>query len=351
MTRNPMTDRFWLHVGPRAPEHTSRLALRTSGLVLEPPKKGPALSKVGDLAAPYILQHRGIRDDDQLSLIDAEEKWLMRQDNAAALTSQTVWISQPSDDPVGDLRGHAAALEAFTRLARLYDSDRPLLGVVAISSKWLTKRAPRTELIGMLQDLSLPIGLMLGNQMDPLNSPRAVEGIIVISQGVDNLYVLRSDHGALGAYAYGAMGGSIGLNPTTRHYVPIGDHGWADNSDPTPRVLLPNLMEWWKGSRLGLYEGDTLFDCKPCPVCMGSSLARFQDETLAVEAEAHNVESWSRLAEVLFDTPKEKRPEIWTALCQQADAYLMELEDRLGLLHQPSRQLSAWLRVAGVPAT
>lgn len=345
-----MTDRFWLHAGPGAPEHTARLALRTRGLVLEPPKKGPALAKVGDLAAPYMLQHRGIGDDSQLSLIDPEEKWLMRQDNAAVLTSRTVWVSQPSSDPAADLRSHLTTLERFRRLARRLDSKRPRLCIVAIPNKWLTTRAPRTELIGMLRDLGSPIGLMLGSQMDPLNSTRAVEGLVLISQEVDNLFVLRSDLGAIGAYAYGASGGSIGLNPTTRHYVPIGDRGWADNSDPTPRVLLPNLMEWWKGSRLGLYEGDVLFDCKPCSICLGGSLARFQDEALAVEAEAHNVEAWSRVAEVLVEAPREKRPEVWTAMCQQADMYLMELEDRLGLLHQPSRQLRAWLRVAGVPA-
>ncbi|HEV8653804.1 MAG TPA: hypothetical protein VG276_31505 [Actinomycetes bacterium] len=225
------------------------------------------------------------------------------------------------------------------------------MAIFAVSYSWLTSANPRRQLVAALQSVGEPIGLMLGKGKDPLDNTRAVEGLVEIVQSVDRVAVLRCDHGALGAYAFGALGGSIGVGTSTRHFTAHGEGGWADLSDPTPRVFLPFLMAWWKGSRLPYYEGDPLFDCCTCSVCDGASLVRFQDERLEPEADAHSVACWSAIALELAELEAARRPERWVDLCRQAYARHDDIEDRHdGLLQPPSKQLKAWLRVVGIRA-
>lgn len=190
---------------------------------------------------------------------------------------------------------------------------------------------------------------MFGKEQDPLDNARAVDGLVALVTGLPQVIILRCDHGLLGAYAFGALGGSIGINPTARHYVVPGSSGWADLTDQTPRVFLPSILAWWRGSRLGYYEGDELFK-DHCAVCRGGSLARFEDEALTPEADAHSVASWSSIFYELRDLEPEKRPDHWIKLCSQAYDMLDALEDRHGILQPPSKQLKAWLRFAGIPA-
>jgi hypothetical protein len=239
----------------------------------------------------------------------------------------------------------------FCAMAEKLDSGRPHMAVIAVSHKWLTSSTAQRALISGLTSFEAPVGLMLGKDMDPLDNPRAVEGMVEVVQRVPNLALLRCDHGGLGGYAFGAIGASIGVGTSTRHYVPIGERSRKDLGDPTPRLLVGSLLHWWKGSRLAYYKGDPLFDCAPCAVCRGASLARFQDESLKMEAAAHSVEIWSTIGEQLVATDPSRRADAWIDLCKQAYDRLAELEDRHdGLLHPPSKQLRAWLRFAGVPA-
>ena len=351
MTTNPLRDGFWLHVGTRLPDNLDWLARRAGGLIAHPPRGLVATQRIGDLGTPIILQHRGETDGPQLSLIDPDERWILSQTGAAVLTSRTCWLGPPPAEPGEALKGPVAEITRFLDLAERLHAGRPRMATVAVSHRWLTNLQARRTLISALGSIGAPIGLMLGKDTDPLDSPRSVEGLVELVQTVQDVAVLRCDHGALGAYAFGGMGGSIGVGTSTRHFVPIGESGYANLNDSTPRLLLPLLLAWWKGSRVAYYDGDPMFDCVDCAVCQGASLARFQDEALAIEASAHSVESWSRIGEKLSATDPGLRADTWIAFCQEAYDRLAELEDRPnGLLEPPSRQLKAWLRFAGVPA-
>lgn len=349
MTTFPLKDRFWLHVGPRPPENLEWLARRAGGLVAEPRSNGAVQERISDLGVPVILQHRGVAETAQGSLVDPDHFWIMAQNDAAVLTSRALWLP-PSDRPEECLLEVVKVLRDFCAKAERLDSDRHRMAVIAVAQRWLTRPAARQALLSALESIGAPIGLMVGKHMDPLDDARAVEGIVEVAQRISDVALLRCDHGALGGYAFGAIGGSIGVGTSTRHYVPIGERSYKDLGDPTPRLLVPSLLQWWKGSKLAYYEGDPLFNCVPCAICEGASLARFQDESLKMEAAAHSVEVWSAIGEQLVASEPDRRPDAWIGLCKRAYDRLAELEDRHGRLHPASKQLKAWLRFAGVPA-
>jgi len=297
-----------------------------------------------------LLQHDAREDHGQPTLLTPDDAWLLDQTGSAIVASRVRWVPRPSPTSEQVLREAVREARSFLRLAREQAPTKPSMAIFAFPYLWLTSAKPRSQLLAALQSVGGPIGLMLGKEQDPLDNTRAVEGLVEIVQSVGRVAVLRCDHGALGAYAFGASGGSIGIGTSTRHFIPSDKASWADLSDPTPRLFLPFLMAWWRGSRLPYYEGDPLFDSCTCTVCDGASLVRFQDERLKPEADAHSVACWSTIALQLANSEPARRPERWLELCRQAYARLDDLEDRRGLLQPPSKQLKAWLRLAGIPA-
>jgi hypothetical protein len=349
MTLGPLQDRVWLHVGARPPEHVERLAGLAGGVVLQAPLSGSRARDLARSGLPVMWQHDA-RDRSQMTLLPPDDAWLLDQTGLAIVASRVHWVPSPTPTAEGLLRQAAKEARSFLHLAGKQAPTTPSMAVFGVSYRWLTSVRPRSQLVAALQSVDGPVGLMLGKGQDPLDNARAVEGLVQLVQSMDQIAILRCDHGALGAYAFGASGGSIGTNTSTRHFTAPNEPGWADHSDPTPRVFLPFIMAWWKGSRLPYYEGDPLFDSCACSVCDGDSLTRFQDERLKPEADAHSVASWSAIAQELAKSDPSRRPEKWLDLCRQAYARLDDLEDRHELLQPPSKQLKAWLRLAGMPA-
>lgn len=345
-----LSERVWLHLGARTPEHAPRLARLAGGAVLQAPGSHGALLGANNMNVPFLLQHDGRGEEQELSLLGSEGDWLTHQTAASALTSRVRWVPAPGSPADESLAEAVAVARDFVRFAERECPSQPRLGLFAVDHRWLSSQSPRQMLIGAMRAVEAPVGIMLGKGRDPLDTARAVEGLVELIQRVDQVVVLRCDHGALGAFAFGAAGGAIGIGTSTRHYVPPDEGSWADLTDPTPRVFLPTIMAWWKGSRLAYYEGDPLFNC-PCEECQGASLARFQDERLRIAADAHSVCCWSAIARDLESAAPTERTERWIALCQRAYGALDELEEHgNGLLEPPSRQLKAWLRFVGIPA-
>jgi hypothetical protein len=343
-----MKDQLWVHLGARPPDYASRLVHIAGGAMLQVSRANRSRNFLPN-GLPFAFQHDGSDSGTQLSFISEEKSWLLCQAAATVLCSPVRWLSAPAEGGLAQLQGVVDAVRAFITVAELERPDLPRLGVFALDYRWLSTAGPRERLLNSFRSLGSPVGLMLGKHHDPLDNAHTVEGLASLSAAVDELLILRCDHGALGALAFGASGGSIGSSTSTRHFVPPGGSTWKDVTDPTPRVFVPSLLEWWKGSRLGYLADDPLFQCW-CAECDGASLGRFQDESLKPEADAHSVRSWTDLAKLIASEEPDRRADRWITLCRQAYARLDELEDRRALLQAPSRQLKAWLRFAGVPA-
>jgi hypothetical protein len=189
---------------------------------------------------------------------------------------------------------------------------------------------------------------MVGHRDDPFTDVRAIEGLVALIRAHPQMALLRSDHAALGALALGAVAGSIGLSTGSRHFVPPGQRGFKHFEDKTARLLVPSIWAFWRGSRFDVMPDLPLYRCD-CRVCGGRSVARFQDERLALEADRHTVTCWSDIAAELRDLTSSQREKYWFELCRRAVTNLDELFLQDGILAMPSLQLQAWCKFAGIP--
>lgn len=90
--------------------------------------------------------------------------------------------------------------------------------LLALDVRWIARKT--SELIEMLQAAARPVAIVMMHRGDPLSIAGAVAGLRRLASRVNDLSILRCDHGAIGALAFGASHAAIGLTTTTRHYAP-----------------------------------------------------------------------------------------------------------------------------------
>jgi hypothetical protein len=157
---------------------------------------GPAVVKKlrhGGWDAPVIFDRTGY--DSRISEIEPV-RWFEDQADAGAdrLLTAGTWLAW---DPPDSSLERAIEIEA----ARC-DGQHDATAVFAVDHRWLTKRP--MELVAGLVALGRPAALVLAHQSDPLGPSSAVHGLIALTRSVENISILRTDHGGFGALAYGA---------------------------------------------------------------------------------------------------------------------------------------------------
>jgi hypothetical protein len=347
MTLNELQDKIWLHVGSRPPKDIEDIFASVPGAFLAAPDMTSRMREVAASSLPTALAHTG--KPEEPSLFSVHETWLHRQSDSAVLTSHPYFIRLEA----GRLVGLAAAIQetnAFLDSAQRSGLRKPSLAMIAIDARILKTNRLRQQLIQALLTVNGSVGLMLGgNDRDPLESVQIVEGLVRLLDTLPSTVLLRADHAALGAFGFGAEGGSIGLNPGSRHFMPWGSSGYADLEDPSPRVYWPLVQSWHKGSLFQQIGPRPMLDCF-CLTCQGRSLVRFHSPATEAEAAAHSVHCWQAIAQEL--AAADNRSERWISICKGAYENLDALaDDHDLLLFEPSKQLKAWLRFAGVPAS
>ena len=105
--------------------------------------------------------------------------------------------------------------------------------LLALDSRWLGRDALKT--IATLEAANTPLALVLSHREDPLSASGVMDSLLELLRSVPQISLLRSDHGAVGAVAFGAAHGAIGLHPTHRHFVPPTSVGGGKRNDRTPR--------------------------------------------------------------------------------------------------------------------
>lgn len=228
-----------------------------------------------------------------------------------------------------------ADLETLVReqsaLAKAHDAT----ALVALDARWLTKR--ERDLTDALASMDCPVALVLAAKADPLATGRAVEGLRWLCARVRNLSLLRSDHGAIGAVASGAVHAAIGLNPSNRHFVPPGESAFAKAST-SARVFVPSLVDWFLAEAVASWNAAAVplrcdLDC-----CRGESIARYFDPDL--NADWHNMCALSDFADQVLNAERPDQAREFINRCQNAAG----LYDVAGM-HGPGKakaQLSAW---------
>lgn len=357
MTAGPLSDRIWAHTGAQMRETTRDLATLAGGLILTGDVTGSLADQVHASQMPVMLQHPVKETTSAAATLlhnaedAADRSWLQTQlgRNVAMVVSRTTWVPNPAslDNPRADLTTSVDRCSRFLALAAREVPGLERMALIPVDYRWLRHVPSRRLLAGAIADLDGTVGLMVAHRDDPFASVEVIAGLVELIQAHPSLALLRSDHAALGALALGATGGSIGLTTGSRHLVPPGSRGFANNDDKTARLLVPSVWGFWMGSRFDTAPDLPLYRCN-CRVCGGRSLLRFQDERLAPEADRHTVTCWAHVAAQLAARTSSQRQDYWFDLCQTAVDNLDELGIRHGILEHPSRQLASWCEFAGI---
>lgn len=279
---------------------------------------------------PVIFDRAGY--DPNVSAIDPE-RWFDDQARAGAdrLLTAGSWVPW---DPTGDTLKQVVEVEAKRTCGRPDATT-----VLAIDHRWIT-RVPM-DLVQALVGLDCRAALVLAHPADPLSVGNAVHGLLTVTKSIDDLSILRTDHGGLGAIVYGARHAAIGLIPSYRHFVPVGQIGRGKPNDVTVRVFIREMMDWFTALTIAGW-GTVSWDLR-CNLrcCEGQRLDRFFDERFERQAMIHNRTSLAQLAADILDAPPEERRRLFGEMCSQAvDRY--GAMGKLSMVTKPKQQLLQW---------
>lgn len=153
--------------------------------------KGPATIRELRLRGwdtPVIFDRSGY--DPRTASVDSE-RWFDEQAAAGAdrLLTAGTWVAWSEDR-------HTLGRAIDIEIARC-DDHPEATALLALDYRWLTK-APM-DLAGALNSVGRPAALVLAHPTDPLGPGHAVEGLIAVTRSVENVSILRTDHGGFGA--------------------------------------------------------------------------------------------------------------------------------------------------------
>jgi hypothetical protein len=207
--------------------------------------------------------------------------------------------------------------------------------LIALDARWVARK--HALLADALCAAGCPVALVLADRADPLAVGGAVAGLRWISQRVPQLSVLRSDHGAIGAVAFGAAHASIGLNTSTRHFA---TSAMRPRKLPggSARVFIRSLLDWFRASEIAGWTAAGLNLSCHLVCCNGASLARFLDDDL--DATWHNMNALADFADAVLGNGVDERSIDFLNECRAAAA-------RYGLAgfkgpENPKAQLTGW---------
>ncbi len=216
--------------------------------------------------------------------------------------------------------GDTAALHAAAQQVKALNRTDTLF-VVALEVS-LLDRTFFDQTRAILQDAGCPVALVLGvKQGDPLaHSKRIIPNLRLLAATVP-LMPMRTDFNALDLMAHGAFAAAIGTGGSVRHAVHPPRKPMAFVRDASPSVLVPELMCWWKGSKIAMLCGAAPSRSPrcSCDVCQNQPLTRFKYKEDQPEAIAHAATAWQNIAAgMLAQATMRERAEYWRNICKGA---------------------------------
>ena len=292
---------------------------------------GPSLShRLRDqgLTAPLLFDGLGYRGED----LDTE-RWVAAQrasgaDRVLLAGTYLPWTEgTPSDI--------APIIHEQLRVA----SDLDATALFGLDVRWLAKKPE--VLRALLIETAQPTALVLAHRADPLEMVGVAPNLRALVAAVPHMSILRCDHGGLVAAACGDGHASIGLTTATRHLVGFGMSS-KKSPDPSPRVFVRSLLDWFKGSQLASWDAAKVPIRCQLPCCCGGSLgALYFDEDSKAAAAWHNMNAVADFADYIIGADPDDRASVFRQACDDAAS-------RYGLagIHGPTeakRQLRHWV--------
>lgn len=334
LAQRPVTanQSFSFYVGPRNRD-LIRAAGNSADAVVIRGKEGPevvaAMRSTGfDGVALFDREGWGLT-----KRVDAR-RWADAQAAAGAdrILTPGTYVGWNSDDlsvafePLRQEREIAASLDAVT--------------LIAVDSRVVGRAADR--LAAELHEISGGVALVLVDPGDPLSVKGGVQGLRYLAGCLDDLLLLRADHGALGAIAFGACHASLGLITSHRHGTTPDRRGAAKQGDRTARVFSLTYADWFTAATIAGWAltepqwGRCNLGC-----CDGQDLSRFLDEDVRAEVATHNLTSLAWLADYVLDADPDDQRTVFLDFCRQAAARY-DLSGVRGP-QDPKAQLTGWV--------
>lgn len=262
--------------------------------------------------------------------VPAPADWVTMQRAAGAAHSLLPGVFLDWDR--NDNTAFLLAVDEQSRIAR----DLGVAQLFAIDVRWIARKPE--VVIDALQSAYQPVALVLVHRDDPLSESRAVQGLRRLVQQVSRVSLLRSDHGAIGALAFGAEHASVGLTTSTRHYTPPTKRAWRGPGQ-SARLFVRPLLDWFLASHVAGWTaaGKAIVCNLTC--CHGQSLARFLDPDL--DADWHNMNALTDLADYVINAPKSDRASEFLGQCRSATKWY-NLAGFKGP-EKPKAQLTGWV--------
>jgi hypothetical protein len=285
---------------------------------------------------PAEYDHRaGERPDDKLW-----NPWVSRQDELLA-------VERISPGSFVDEHAEVDNLRKAIDTERLWLIEHgPGRCSIVVDVAWLRHRTETlAELLGEVQG---PIALTIAGGWDPLARAGAVKGLVhVLRSGLD-VFVLRSDLGALGALAHGATLAAFGTGTSMRHFVPKGKPA-GGSGNRIPSVFVADILSFMKGSKLDQFPAAASPTCV-LPCCNGRELRRFNVPETADAALKHNLSAVAGVAaKFLSAKSRSHRANVFRQLCLDAEVANAQLEAAARRKLRLSPQVRAWARIDPTP--
>ena len=239
------------------------------------------------------------------------------------LTSQRALGVDVAQTPTGYVRrdGLEALEAAVGQVALLQREDFMFtvpLEVTVLDDPLLSARVWR-----ILNQLEVPISLILGGQFDPLGtSAKSAEARITslraFAAGPAAVAAMRTDFNAFDLLCHGGFTGAIGSGGSMRHATDPEERERAvDPTDESPSVLYDRLASWKRGSTIAREHGRMPAPSCACARCGGRRINRFLSREDSDDARAHGVLIWQAWTETIVGQPTvADRALYWRNFCR-----------------------------------
>ena len=330
----PLTVPFGFYLSARqcTKPNLAQAAADAGGSITIGSARGPAVVRRlrhSGLTCPALFDGQGY---DPKSKVPPPAEWVAAQTAAGAQ-----FTLMP-----GAFVDWGEANSAFGEIVSCQSEQAADLGatvLLAVDARWVAKRSE--VVIDLLQSVPGRVAVVLADRADPLSVGGAVQSLRQLAMQLgDRLVILRTDHGAVGALAFGAAHASIGLMGSTRHYA-AGPMRGGRRPTPMSRVFVPSLLDWFLADKIAGWTAAGASIACSLPCCGGRSLERFLDPN--EDEVPHNMTALAHFAYYVLDADPLDRPSVFRQEVRKAVA-------RYGLAgfngpEDPKRQLTGWALV------
>jgi hypothetical protein len=294
---------------------------------------------VASTDSPFLLENSGLFSE-------------TLEENIVSQCALGVDVAQT---PTGYIRRDSVdALEAAVgQVAQIHRQD--FMFTVPLEVTVLDDPALAARVWRLLNQVGVPISLILGGQFDPLGSNvKSAEARIRIlrefAAGPVDVAAMRTDFNAFDLLCHGGFTGAIGSGGSMRHAPDPEERSLViDRTDESPSVLYERLASWKRGSTIAREHGRMPAPNCMCVRCDGRRISRFLSREDSDDARAHGVLIWQEWTRAIVgQSTVANRASYWRNFCRaKIDEHaLLSAQLRRAKQLVPHPALKAWAKLS-----